>query len=33
MPIHKPEFFKELTMSQLKKAVKLFAKDLKKYAR
>ncbi|MGI5851830.1 MAG: restriction endonuclease [Caldicoprobacterales bacterium] len=32
-PIHKPEFFKELEMRQLKKAVNLFADDLKKYAR
>ena len=32
-PIHKPEFFKELKMSELIKAVNLFANDLKKYAR
>lgn len=32
-PIHKPEFFKELKMSELEKAVELFANDLKKYAR
>jgi hypothetical protein len=32
-PIHKTEFFKELEMIQLKKAVNLFVNDLKKYAR
>jgi hypothetical protein len=32
-PIHKSEFFKELEMKQLKKAVDLFANDLKEYAR
>ena len=32
-PIHKPEFFKELKMNELKKAVNLFANDLKRYAR
>lgn len=32
-PIHKPEFFKELTMEELKKAVTLFAGDLMRYAR
>lgn len=32
-PIHKPEFFKELKISQLKKAVRLFADDLKRYCR
>lgn len=32
-PIHKPGFFKELKMSNLEKAVKIFADDLKKYAR
>ncbi len=32
-PIHKPEFFKELRMRELKKAVDLFANDLKKYVR
>lgn len=30
-PIHKAEFFKELKMSELMKAVNLFSKDLKKY--
>lgn len=32
-PIHKTEFFKELEMIELKKAVDLFANDLKEYAR
>lgn len=32
-PIHKAEFFKELKMSELLKAVDLFATALKKYAR
>ena len=32
-PIHKTEFFKELEMIELKKAVNLFVNDLKKYAR
>lgn len=32
-PIHKPEFFKELKMNELKKTVNLFANDLKRYAR
>lgn len=32
-PIHKPEFFKELKMSELLKAVNIFANALKKYAR
>ena len=32
-PIHKAEFFKELRISELQKAVLLFANDLKSYAR
>lgn len=32
-PIHKAEYFKELKMSELLKAVDLFANDLKKYER
>lgn len=32
-PIHKAEFYKELTMSELHKAVNIFADALKKYAR
>lgn len=32
-PIHKPEFFKELEMEELSKAVELFADALKKYRR
>ena len=32
-PIHKSEYFKELRMSELKKAVDIFAAALKKYAR
>ena len=32
-PIHKAEFFKELKISELQKAVLLFANDLKSYAR
>lgn len=32
-PIHKKKFFKELRMSELEKAVGLFADDLKEYAR
>lgn len=31
-PIHKTEFFKELSMSELQKAVDLFANDLSKYS-
>ncbi len=32
-PIHKAEFFKELKITELQKAVLLFANDLKSYAR
>lgn len=32
-PIHKAEYFKELKMSELKKAVDLFATDLRRFAR
>ena len=32
-PIHKAEFFKELKIRELEKAVNLFANDLEKYAR
>ena len=32
-PIHKAEYFKELKMSELLKAVNIFANDLKKYTR
>lgn len=32
-PIHKAEFYKELQMSELKKAVSLFANDLRKYVK
>ena len=32
-PIHKAEFFKELKISELKKAINIFANDLNKYMR